>query len=71
MIVAFIVFYVFFQPLSIGLLLTTDLGLQSIWLLVPFTALLNGLGYLYLIRRINWKELAYLKHSKLKQGEEA
>lgn len=69
LVVALVVFYLFFQPVSITLLLTTRLGLRSIWMVVPFTALLNGIGYLFLIRRVNWNELAYFKNKELAAGK--
>ena len=69
LVVALVVFYLFFQPVSITLLLTTRLGLRSIWMVVPFTALLNEIGYLFLIRRVNWNELTYFKNKELAAGK--
>lgn len=41
---ALIVFYVFFQPISISLLFNTNLGLLAIYLVLPFTPVLNGIA---------------------------
>ena len=49
-----LVFYVFFQPTSISLLLFTDLGLLSIWLVLPLTPVLNGVAQYVIIRGIDF-----------------
>ena len=41
---ALLVFYVFFQPVSISLLFNTNLGLLSIWIVLPFTPILNAIA---------------------------
>ena len=51
---ALVVFYIFFQPVSISLLLTTDLGLLSIWAVIPLTPILNGVALFVMIRRIDF-----------------
>ena len=51
---ALVVFYIFFQPVSISLLLTTDLGLLSIWAVIPLTPILNGVAQFVMIRRIDF-----------------
>lgn len=64
---ALIVFYVFFQPISISLLFNTNLGLLAIWIVLPFTAVLNGLAQFIMIRRCNFEDLALRRHQLLKE----
>ena len=51
---ALLVFYVFFQPISISLMFNTGLGLLSIWIVLPFTPILNGLAQFIMLGRINF-----------------
>ena len=68
-ITALVVFYVFFQPVSISLLFNTHLGLLSIWIVLPFTAVLNGVAYFVMIRREDFEKVAYSKHNAMQQEQ--
>ena len=65
---ALFVYYVFFRPISISLLFNTDLGLLSIWVVLPFTPILNGLAQFILIYRTDFEHVAFRKHQLMKNG---
>ena len=65
-----VVFYVFYQPLSISLLLNTELGLLSIYIVLPITPILNGVAQFVMIRRIDFESLAAKKHQEMRRKRE-
>lgn len=42
---------------------------MSIWVVLPFTPILNGLAQFVMIRRTNFKALAFTKHHELRRTQ--
>lgn len=46
-----------------------DMGVQGIWVVVPFTLLLTGFVFLLLIRRVDFVKFAAAKFKELRDKE--